>query len=378
VTRCVFLTAAFAAAACTSAFAQEPAFFIGGGLMISTQSAGDPGPEPEPRPGVGGQSAGAAFTVGHTVTPHVDIAAEVSLPARFTTVQEFSHSFDYLIENQYRDQMFMGVVHIHPERPIAVRPELVGGFGFVRQDNLTRRRRRRHPSVGALQPRSGRPLLLGVPSRPRSPRRRAFAQPCRLEGQPRRPPAAVNGKSLVTRVQDAERSEPRGTAFVRLRVMSTSIDAVRDHLVRALDWEEAHVGFDKSVDGIPADKRGARAPGFEHSVWQLVEHIRIAQEDIYDFCVNAHYTHTMKWPDDYWPRDPAPRDALAWTGSLASYARVREDVKKLARSVEDLTAKVPTGKPNHTYLRALLLIVDHAAYHVGQIVAVRRALGIWK
>jgi uncharacterized damage-inducible protein DinB len=159
--------------------------------------------------------------------------------------------------------------------------------------------------------------------------------------------------------------------------MRDSIDALRDHLVRALDWEEAHVGFDKAVDGIPADKQGARAPGFEHSPWQLVEHIRIAQEDIYDFCVNAKYQHTMKWPDDYWPKNPAPPNASAWTDSLASYARVREDVKRLVRDVEDLSAKVPTGKGNQTYLRAVLLVIDHNAYHVGQIVAVRRALGIW-
>ena len=85
----------------------------------------------------------------------------------------------------------------------------------------------------------------------------------------------------------------------------------------------------------------------------------------------------MKWPDDYWPKDPAPPSQKAWTDSLASYARAREALKRLARDVEDLTAKVPTGKGHQTYLRAILLAADHTAYHVGQIVAVRRALGIW-
>jgi hypothetical protein len=160
--------------------------------------------------------------------------------------------------------------------------------------------------------------------------------------------------------------------------MRESIDAFRDHLVRVLDWEEAHVGFDKAVDGIPPDKRGARADAFEHSPWQLLEHLRIAQEDILDFCVNANYEHRMKWPDDYWPRNPAPPSDKAWTDSIASYTRSREDLKRLAREVEDLTAKVPTGKATHTYLRAILLAADHAAYHVGQLVAVRRALGVWK
>ena len=85
----------------------------------------------------------------------------------------------------------------------------------------------------------------------------------------------------------------------------------------------------------------------------------------------------MTWPDDYWPKDPAPPSQQAWTDSLASYARSREALKRLARDVEDLTATVPTGKGNQTYLRAILLAADHAAYHVGQLVAVRRALGIW-
>jgi uncharacterized damage-inducible protein DinB len=153
--------------------------------------------------------------------------------------------------------------------------------------------------------------------------------------------------------------------------------ALRDHLVRVLDWEDAHVGFDKAIDGIPAGQQGARAPGFEHSAWQLLEHIRLAQDDILDFCLNGAYEHTMTWPDDYWPRDPAPPSEKAWADSIASYVRTRDAMKKLAREAKDLTAKVPTGKDNHTYLRAILLAADHAAYHVGQIVAVRKALGIW-
>ena len=159
--------------------------------------------------------------------------------------------------------------------------------------------------------------------------------------------------------------------------MSESIDAFRDHIVRVLDWQEAHVGCDRALDGIPPDKRGARAVGFEHSPWQLLEHMRIAQEDILDFCLNAHYEHSMKWPEDYWPTDPAPLSAKAWTDSIASYTRSREALKQLARRVQDLTAKVPIGKDGQTYLRAFLLVADHTAYHVGQLVAVRRALGVW-
>lgn len=159
--------------------------------------------------------------------------------------------------------------------------------------------------------------------------------------------------------------------------MREATDAVREHLVRVLDWEEAHVGFNKAVHGIPAGTRGARAPGFEHSPWQLLEHIRLAQDDILDFCVNASYEHTMKWPDDYWPTHPEPPDAASWAASLSAYARALEQLKTLAREVKDLTAKVPTGKASQTYLRAILMTADHTAYHVGQLVALRRALGIW-
>jgi uncharacterized damage-inducible protein DinB len=154
-------------------------------------------------------------------------------------------------------------------------------------------------------------------------------------------------------------------------------DAFRNHLVRLLDWEEAHVGFDNAVDGIPVEKRGARAAGFEHSPWQLVEHMRLAQDDLLDFCINANYEHNLKWPDDYWPEQAPPSDA-AWKGSIASFTRSRDRVKSLVRDVDDLGAKVPTGKEDQTYLRAVLLVVDHAAYHVGQLVALRRALGVWK
>jgi uncharacterized damage-inducible protein DinB len=145
-----------------------------------------------------------------------------------------------------------------------------------------------------------------------------------------------------------------------------------------LDWEEAHVGFDKALADLPPDKRGVRPAGFEYSVWQLLEHMRLAQEDILDFCVNPKYVHTMKWPDDYWPKHPEPPNSHAWDESVASFKNERERFKKLARETDDLYALVPTGKGRQTYLRGILLLADHNTYHLGQIVAVRRAVGAWK
>jgi len=157
-----------------------------------------------------------------------------------------------------------------------------------------------------------------------------------------------------------------------------SDEALRSQLVSILDWEEAHTGFDKAVADLPVDKRGARPPGIDHSIWQLLEHMRLAQEDILDFCINPKYVHTMKWPDDYWPKNPEPANSAAWEECIASFKREREKFKALVRETKDLYALVPTGKGHQTYLRAILLVADHNSHHLGQILLVRKALGAWK
>lgn len=159
--------------------------------------------------------------------------------------------------------------------------------------------------------------------------------------------------------------------------MSSRNDPLRQQLSKALDWQEAHATFDQAVDGIPADKRGTRPVGFEHSAWQLLEHLRLAQGDLLDFCRNPRYVHEMTWPDDYWPKAPEPSSDQAWAASVAAYRRTRQEAKQFVLDVDDLMARVPTGNESQTQLRSILLIIDHAAYHVGQIVALRRALGIW-
>ena len=156
----------------------------------------------------------------------------------------------------------------------------------------------------------------------------------------------------------------------------TKSDPLREQLVRVLDWNEAHADFNSAISRIPPEKRGVTPPGFPHSPWQLLEHLRIAQEDIYDFCVNPNYTE-MKWPDDYWPASEPPT-ATAWDESVAAYRRDNDKMKDLVRSQPDLFARIPHGtSPHQTYLRAVLLVANHAAYHLGQLVLVRRMLGIW-
>ena len=152
--------------------------------------------------------------------------------------------------------------------------------------------------------------------------------------------------------------------------------ALRAQLVKLLDFQDAHVGFDRAVKGIPARLRGKAPKGWEYSLWQLVEHLRIAQADILAFCQTAKYKE-KKWPDDYWPKALRPRNAAAWTGAIASYRRDRKALQKLAANPKiDLIAAIPHGT-GQTYLREILLVADHNAYHIGQIVALRRRVGIW-
>ncbi|MDM7916009.1 MAG: DinB family protein [Candidatus Eisenbacteria bacterium] len=153
--------------------------------------------------------------------------------------------------------------------------------------------------------------------------------------------------------------------------------ALRDLLGRALSWRDAHAGFDAAVEGIPPEKRGMQPGGLPYSPWQLIEHIRLTQEDILDFCVNPNYKE-RDWPKDYWPSSPEPPSPKAWDESLDAYRKDREALQKLAADTQrDLAAKIPHGS-GQTYQRELVLVVDHTAYHTGELVVVRRLLGIWK
>ena len=152
--------------------------------------------------------------------------------------------------------------------------------------------------------------------------------------------------------------------------------ALRAQLVKLLDFKEAHVDFDRAVKGISARLRGQLPQGTEHSLWQLVEHLRIAQADILEFCRTPTYK-AKKWPDDYWPTMLGPRGAADWTRAIAGYRRDRKALQRLAANPRvDLLAAIPHGT-GQTYLREILLVADHNAYHIGQIVALRRRLGIW-
>ena len=152
---------------------------------------------------------------------------------------------------------------------------------------------------------------------------------------------------------------------------------LRDHLLELLRGGSAHLRFDEAIEGLPADLRGTKHQELPHTAWQLLEHLRITQRDILDFSRNPDYAH-IKWPDDYWPKTAAPPDDAAWNRSVDQF---RQDLKAMQDLVADpktdLYAKIPWGD-GQTILREAMLVADHNAYHIGQIVSLRQALGAWQ
>jgi DinB superfamily len=152
--------------------------------------------------------------------------------------------------------------------------------------------------------------------------------------------------------------------------------SLRNHLLELLRGGQAHTTFDDAVKDMPLNLAGVRHPGAPYSAWELLEHIRFAQKDILEFSRSADYV-SPKWPEGYWPKSPAPAGAREWTGSVDAVLRDRAAFEALVKDpANDLYRKFPWGD-GQTLLRETLLIADHTAYHVGQLVLVRRLLGAW-
>ncbi len=152
--------------------------------------------------------------------------------------------------------------------------------------------------------------------------------------------------------------------------------SLRRHLPDLLGGGGAHLDFDKAVAGLAPELRGAKPAGQPHTPWRLLEHLRIAQWDILQFCLDPKHV-SPKFPDGYWPTGDAPPDAGAWDRSVAAFRADLQAMQKLvADPATDLFAPLPLG-PKYTVLREALLVADHNAYHLGQLVLVRRLLGAW-
>lgn len=156
-----------------------------------------------------------------------------------------------------------------------------------------------------------------------------------------------------------------------------AVSLLREQLIKLLSWEDAHVGFDAAVADLPPRLRGTAPASLPYSPWQLVEHLRITQHDILDFCRNPAYQE-MSWPKDYWPPGATPPSPAAWDASIEQFRRDRSALEALAGDPAlDLEARIPHGT-GQTYLRELLLVADHTAYHLGELIVVRRLLGAWR
>ena len=153
--------------------------------------------------------------------------------------------------------------------------------------------------------------------------------------------------------------------------------SLRQHLLYLLKGGGAHLNFDKVIDNLPAELRGAKPPGISHTPWRLLEHLRIAQWDILEFTRNPRHV-SPPWPEGYWPAGDAPPDDAAWDRSVAAFrADLRAMQDLVADPATDLFTPLPHGE-GQTALREALLVADHNAYHIGQLVVVRRLLGAWK
>lgn len=148
-----------------------------------------------------------------------------------------------------------------------------------------------------------------------------------------------------------------------------------DEIVKLLNGGTAHATLDDALKGLPANQRGEKPHGLPYSIWQLVEHIRIALWDMLEFSKDGNH-QSPKWPDEYWVKEVAPAKEDAWDKSIA---QIKADLQELTELVKtgDLYTPIPHGE-GQTLLREALQAADHTAYHVAEIIVIRRLLGSWK
>jgi len=153
--------------------------------------------------------------------------------------------------------------------------------------------------------------------------------------------------------------------------------ALREHLLYLLKDGGAHLNFETALKDVPVELRGTRPKGSPHSLWELLEHMRLAQWDILKFSIDPKHV-SPEFPDGYWPATPAPPNEGAWNASIRAF---KTDLEAMCRLVgdesTDLSGRIPHGD-GQTILREALLVADHNAYHLGQFVLVRRLLQAWK
>lgn len=158
---------------------------------------------------------------------------------------------------------------------------------------------------------------------------------------------------------------------------SLSSNDIIKELTALLTKGNAHASFNDAVKDIPFEDLGKKPQSLPYSIWQLTEHIRIAQNDIIEFCINTNYKE-LNWPDDYWPKETEPANKIDWENSINAIKKDLNDfIELLKDKASELTIPFEHGK-GQTLLREALLIADHTSYHTGEIILLRRLSGNWK
>jgi hypothetical protein len=159
--------------------------------------------------------------------------------------------------------------------------------------------------------------------------------------------------------------------------MATEDSALRAELVQLLKGKQAHADVSSALADFPIELAGERPHGLPYSAWQLLEHMRLALSDLLEFVTNSEYK-APKWPDDYWPKDPNPPSKDVWDQSVKV---LHADLEAFINLAEDKNANlydmIPWADDKQTLLREIFLAADHTSYHTGELIVLRRLLGIW-
>ncbi|MDN5284166.1 MAG: DinB family protein [Mucilaginibacter sp.] len=156
--------------------------------------------------------------------------------------------------------------------------------------------------------------------------------------------------------------------------MSNEHGILIDELIHLLNGGNAHADLKKALTGLPANIRGVKVDKLPYSIWQLVEHIRIAQWDMLEFCKDGNH-QSPNWPDGYWPKETNPANDEAWNQTVKQINQDRDELIGLVKK-GDLFTKIPHGD-GQNILREALQVADHNAYHIAEIIVIRRLLGAW-
>lgn len=160
----------------------------------------------------------------------------------------------------------------------------------------------------------------------------------------------------------------------------TTLDQeLRKQLLALLRGGQAHATFDQIVADMPAHLRGVVPDKLPYSAWQILEHMRITQRDILNFSAppTGGY-HAIEWPRDYWPDSVEPTSPEAWDHTIAAIRADQQQFEQLITKPETDLSKPFRWGDGQNLLREALLIADHNAYHLGELLVIRRLLGVWK